>query len=808
MRPACVAVLVSRWCIAVVFGLAAASSSAQTAPPGGGGLAAYRALREFSLTGGSVRVDKLALKRDRAEMVFTGTIYFATPVDGRVSGAVFLGQGTFRAEVPPSRFERDNVHRLLGTDVVESDFQTAVLRFSDDTFDVIGKGSEPGTVPAEAAALASEFEGRILKETGVNIAARVAVSLLNREAPGFFFAQFDKGRRGRFAYVLDHQSRIPVANFGVNGGEKGVIYAYKKEYLASDVWMAFYALDDYARGVVNYSDAYNLVKTPHYGIDVDLRQPSRALVLDTRIDMTPVNDGVRAIPMSLSENLGQWDDARLKYGLRVRSAQVEGGGPVEFAQEDWEGGFTLLLPAPRPKGEPFTVELHIEGDFLRDVANVSGNHYPISNTAWYPRHGYLERSTFDLTFRHGKNLKVASVGQRIREAADPNAKNEAVTEYRIDVPVAIVSFALGPFERSMEMNDPKNGPEVPIEFYSMPMSIAKIQDKFILAEMMNSLNYFSALFGTYPYPVFRGAVHPYGFGQGLATLLLIPPTDRADRQTYSFIAHETSHQWWGHMVLWRSYRDQWLSEGFAAYSGMLYTLRRDGPDSAREMLREMRESLIQPPRTALGVGSGRLTDVGPIIMGHRLATRETVDAYSTLIYEKGALVLRMLHFLFSDPSTGNGQAFFDMMRDFVNRYQNQSASTDEFLGLVNEHFAKTPVARRFGLQDLNWFFRQWLFQTALPTYRMEYSVEAQPDKTYLVTGTVFQDGVPEAEKWFMPLPITIKLGGGKVGRSLVYALGPRAEFSLKIASKPESVELDPEWWVASEKTSTKAAKGK
>src|SRR5438105_7191178 len=28
-------------------------------------------------------------------------------------------------------------------------------------------------------------------------------------------------------------------------------------------------------------------------------------------------------------------------------------------------------------------------------------------------------------------------------------------------------------------------------------------------------------------------------------------------------SHEVSHQWWGHMVGWASYHEQWLSEGFA-----------------------------------------------------------------------------------------------------------------------------------------------------------------------------------------------------------------------------------------------------
>ena len=43
--------------------------------------------------------------------------------------------------------------------------------------------------------------------------------------------------------------------------------------------------------------------------------------------------------------------------------------------------------------------------------------------------------------------------------------------------------------------------------------------------------------------------------------------------------HEMSHQWWGNLVGWESYRDQWLSEGLASFSTAiaLETSRGDLP---------------------------------------------------------------------------------------------------------------------------------------------------------------------------------------------------------------------------------------
>jgi hypothetical protein len=36
------------------------------------------------------------------------------------------------------------------------------------------------------------------------------------------------------------------------------------------------------------------------------------------------------------------------------------------------------------------------------------------------------------------------------------------------------------------------------------------------------------------------------------------------------VPHEVAHQWWGQTVGFRSYRDQWMSEGFAQTSASIY----------------------------------------------------------------------------------------------------------------------------------------------------------------------------------------------------------------------------------------------
>ena len=798
---------ISRWLIVNLLFAAAAflfspGALAQNTPAAGD-KELYDQIKSFSLGGGSVTVSGLALNRDRAQMSFTGTFYFATPINGRVTGALFVGDGTFSAEVPPSDFEKENVKRLLGADDVESDFRTAVLRFSDDTFERLNRKPSPGQADEHTQKTANDTEARILKETGANLSARIALSIINQEKPGFFFAYFEGGKRGRFSLVLDYQNRIPVANFDLNGGEKGLIFNYQSDIYHNEIWMAFYGLEDYQRGSVNYSDVNDLIDISHYDMDIDLREHKKYVRLRARLAAEARFGNLRALPFRIGENLGVFESWRLKKQMRIQHARL-GETDLPVAQEDWEGGFTVFLPGKTIEGQKLEFDFVLQGDFMYDAETAPDCHYPRSNETWFPRHGYLDRATFDLTFRHPKRLKIASAGVRLSEEPDVEDKNTVITKYRMDQPVALLTFALAPFERHSQMvkwEEGGFGDPTPLEFNSLSGSVKAIKEDFIMAELDNSLRFFTALFGKYPYPTFGAAFHPFNYGQGFPTMLMIPATDHANRYTYVFIAHETSHQWWGDIVSWRSYRDQWLSEGFAEYSGILYTGKRSGHGATEELIGNLRSSLKNPPITRSGPGKGRLVDVGPIILGHRLNTSKTFGAYQALIYNKGALVLRMLHFLLTDPDTGKGDAFFDMMKEFVNRYRNGFASTDDFRLVANAHFARSPIARQYQVDNLDWFFRQWVYRTDLPTYHMEYQLQDEPNGKVLMKGTITQENVPI--DFFMVLPVALSFGGKQQAFTTVHAYGPQTPFALRLPARPTKVELDPEHWILSEKTSTK-----
>ncbi len=765
----------------------------------------YQQLQNSSVLEKSVHLENLVLQRDRVTISFTnGIIYLSPPVAGKVRSAVFIGSGKLQATPPPVASEQVNLRRLLEADDVSADFKTAVLRFNDDTASELLKSGflQGGAVSEQAAHLAAELSPRLLKESGMNISARQLESILNQEAPEIFLIQVDGGKLGRFTYLFDPQSRIPVSCFGINAGEKGLIFAYDETLLSNDVWMAFHSTKEYETGMAAYSDSYNLVDSEKYALTLDLLEPKRVLGLTAKLDLVSQLEGLRLISFAVGERLSIHDDERRRKQLYILGAHLSDGRALTFFQEPWEGGFSIVLPEAAAAHQKLTVSLDLKGDFMMESPIMEGTYFPRSTETWYPRHGYLSRSRFDISMIHHKKDRVVSIGELVKEGPDPGNKDNVLTEFRMEQPVGLASFAVGPYEIHKDIAKEDNGTQLPIEFYSMPGYRAAIKEDFILAEMNNSIRFFSKIFGEYPYPLFRGVYHPFNFGQGFPTTIMIPGADQANSRTYSFIAHETSHQWWGDMVLWRSYRDQWLSEGFAEYSGMLYVQLRDKTHSEKELIERARQDLRMPPVTLTGIGRGRLVDVGPLVMGHRVESRETRGAYSALTYKKGALVLRMLHFLFTDPQTGDGQPFFDLMCDFVKRYKDSTASTEQFVAVANEHVRSTPLAKRYGYQDLNWFYQQWVTQTYLPSYELTYRIENDSSGGMSLRGEVTQNGLPENENWFMPVPLVLHFREGKIARATVAVHGVHTPVNIKLPGPPEKVELDPELWVLSEKTST------
>ncbi len=85
---------------------------------------------------------------------------------------------------------------------------------------------------------------------------------------------------------------------------------------------------------------------------------------------------------------------------------------------------------------------------------------------------------------------------------------------------------------------------------------------------------------------------------------------------------------------------------------------------------------------------------------------------------------------------------------------------------------------------------------------LEYELKPNADGSLLLSGVVRQENA--GPNWMMVLPVLISFDGNQEARTTVRVTGASTPFELKLPAKPRKVELDPNSWVLSEKTITRA----
>src|SRR5712692_3284682 len=166
------------------------------------------------------------------------------------------------------------------------------------------------------------------------------------------------------------------------------------------------------------------------------------------------------------------------------------------------------------------------------------------------------------------------------------------------------------------------------------------------------------------------------------------------------LPHETAHQWWGDLVLWNSYRDQWLVEGLANYSALL-VLEQQNPAQFRQVLERYRSDLLSKNKD-----EEWLRDAGPVTLGQRLISSHFPEAYEAISYERGTWVFHMLRSMFRDsmlrdsetlsrsrkgrahPLANPDEPFFRALRKLRERYAGKTVSTQELVEVFEEELPR------------------------------------------------------------------------------------------------------------------------
>lgn len=790
----------------------------------------YKNLRLLSsdssaFSGEYASVNNLVLKKD--EGIFTlqnGEIYFIKSVEGKTTGAVFIGNGEFSL-TPPTEAEKKHISIFTDKTEVKDNFKMLTMFFTDDTFEEIKKSAnaqmKTNGPQAEKARNAFRNKENLLKNAfRYNISSRILADIYAPNRKGFFTAFIDGDKFNKLIYQLD-----PIGLERVYP-EQVSLTSYDSE--TGGIWAAFHLAEEYKNGTGNSWRDRRIYDIIHHNIETKVDGTN--LIAKDEITLKMVETNARFLPFDLFGN------------LRVKSVLDENGGSISFIQEksDKDSDFGIILPESKKPGESFKITVEYEGTKALAQAG-SGNYILLPRSTWYPNNpmtSFGDRATFDITFRYPKNYVMVGIGSRVGEETTEN--NQKVSKWTTgDTEMTVAGFNYGDF-KMQEIKDAESGynlevfvnRDLPNEMKAIKRQIEDLERRgvktdttlgalnttgmtgTVLNEAQNSMRIYNTFFGKLPYERIAMTQQPAGFfGQAWATLVFMPYIAFIDSTLRSQIlqngtdgfwrevaAHEVAHQWWGHIVGWTSYRDQWMSEGFAQFSTSLYIQYVRG-DLGKfiEFWEDLQQQIVKAtPATK----NRKPFTIGPVTQGYRLNSGKTGGrAYSNLVYPKGAFILHMLRLMMFDNTKGTGDArFIEMMKDFTASHYNKDVSTEDFKLIVEKHMLPSMNLTRNGKMD--WFFDEWVYGTEMPSYDLEYKVN-EKDGRSILSGKITQSGV--SDKFTMIVPIYADFGKGWVFLGSARMIGNNSIDlgAIPLPTKPKKVAVAALQDVLAEKITSK-----
>jgi hypothetical protein len=760
-------------------------------------------------------------RRDAARLELEeGKLAFLQAYQGRLTGAVFVGTGRVLV-MPRDAAERQSLARYVGTPLLDQSFSRAYFRFTDDTGEsLLRQLADEGVRPERDPGFAASWDS-MMSDLNPSQSIRVMADLLSQNPRPYFYAGLMGDASGPFDVLVDYR-RDEAVNLGQTRWAGG-----RRFY---DVWASFPS--------ANVTEPPpDLLQPEFFDIDTSILADN---TLEGRTDLRVkvVTGGERVVALELSRH------------LRVSEVTDGAGQPVPFFQsEDLSGAggaqrgndsIFLVMPQPLHEGDVITFRLAYRGSVIADAGN--GVFFVGDRGSWYPHLAGSDRfAKFTLTFRWPAKLRLVATGLKVEEGEEGEWR---FGRWKSEGPIPVAGFNLGDYAlevtdstrpqielyanrvleqalasrfrtrtipppvivRTLPENPPRPGTpprSIPLILPDAPPPSPAAQLKELGREFTEAIRFFEKTLGPFPYGHLAITQIPGSFGQGwpgllyLSTFSFLEPAvqgragiaRRSQEQFTELLPfHELAHQWWGNLVSWPTYRDQWIHEGLANYMALLFAESRKGQEKQLNVwLERFRDDLVAKVPDSDDV----VDDIGPLTHGYRLHSSKSLDAYSSIVYGKGAWVFHMIRMLLQDPSAKDPDArFHKLLQTLLNDYRYSSISTDDLQREIEK--VMTPAMALEGGRKFDWFFDEWVRGTGIPHYSVSVEIQQQgKSDSYVIRGKLKQSEVPES--FIAPVPLYATRSSGKpVLLGTVVTTGNETPFQFTVRFRPGKIQIDPD----------------
>jgi len=758
-----------------------------------------------------VTANRIELRRGDVEIYFEeGKLAFLAPIDGRVTGFVFSGRGHALA-FPRDIVEKQQMAHFLGAPVLDQVFLTAYVRFTDDAADDLLHQFQTAKLAPQTDTAFASLSDPLVTQLNAPQSLRILEDRLSQNPKPYFYAALEGVDTGPFDFLFDPQRREQIL-FGQSRKSGNFMYY--------DVWASYSVPGSVPSPVAFHALDYALDTTvlPDNSLDATAAVHVRAEISGERVLTFQLSRALHAETVTGDQNkpLAYFQNE----GMTPQERSVRGNDYLH-----------VVLPQPSQKGQEFTIHFHYRGNVIENAGNEVL--FVGARESWYPHLGdQADFASYDLTMRWPRHLKLVATGAKFDEQI---AGDFRVGHWRSDKPLSIAGFNLGEYASSSITSESRT-----IDVYAnrqleqalsnrldsaSPDSLPPVNIPYGLAgsrsreamrppppspadalkqlgkDIDSSIRFYEQFGGPFPFRTLSVSQIPGSFGQGWPGLLYISTfsflspeaqnragLSAAHQEAFTDIVpyHEVAHQWWGNVVGWSSYRDQWIDEAIANYLALLFAdSRKPSGHELRVWLERYRKQLeekVSGSDTPVG-------EIGALPLGNRLNSSKSPFGFEELIYSKGSWVIHMLREMLRQPGAKDPDAkFVAFLRNISTKYAYRALSTEDLQHEVEA--VMTPAMDLEGGRSMEWFFEQWVRGTGIPHYRVEFSTH-HTDKGEVVRGKLFQTGVPRSFIASVPLYAN-NSSGHSVFLGAVVAAGPETSFHFVTHAPPHKLVIDPQ----------------
>jgi len=781
------------------------------------------AQRVYRIRGGSIDRPNLHLVFDN------GTLGFTEDICGRITGAFFSGEGEVLLR-PPNRVERESLALFTGMAILEEQFSSAYLRFNDQTAADLQPYLSPATESDEFVKAWNAVGGSLAEGDALRLLLDFSHFLPvpggsepAREFPRFLHAHLLGRVLGGFELYFDMAATESIWA-GQPRANDNIRYF--------DIWTSFALASAPAAKAENATAATDTSEAQAAITDFKIRakvQPPTRLSATTDLKLRVRTGGQRTLIFELSRD------------LKINSV-LSSGKPVDFLQNQAIEGtqlqrkgndlVALVFPAPLRAGEEISLRFTYEGEVLSEAGK--GLLYVGERGTWYPNLG-LSPAQFDLEFEYPDDWTLVATGKSVpptSPAPQEAGPGQQIAHWISERPIAVAGFNLGKYSSAeakandvlvqafgtsgVERSFPTPPPEVVSPFprpaspgiltMRPPRPSPAHNVQTVADRAATAIDSFSKWFGPYPYGSLSLTQMPGDLSQGwpglifLSSFAFLSPREQADLHldpvtsilNSQVLVHETAHQWWGDLVLWKSYRDQWIIEGLANYSAML-ELEQENPSAFRQVLDRYRSDLMSKNKDGEPISSA-----GPVTFGQRLVSSHFPGGYEAISYERGTWLFHMLRCMLRDAQAAshsrNGRTdpeepFFRALRRLREKYAGQRVSTRELLQVFQQELSRSLWYERS--PTLDWFLDGWINGTAIPHLEAREVKIVPKQNGTTVSGVLVQKDAPD--DLVTAVPVHASLGANsQVLLGIVLADGSETPFRFSAPAGTRKILLDPE----------------